>query len=81
MTTDIETRVTSWPGAEAAPHRFDGSAFILEGRELGHVHGQQQVDIPFPKRVRDVVVANGLASKHPFLPRIRLDHEVPRVGR
>ncbi|MFC4436454.1 MULTISPECIES: luciferase domain-containing protein [Natrialbaceae] len=68
MTTDIEPLVTSWPGIEAAPHRLSGREFTLDGRELGHVHGRQQVDIPLPKRVRDIVVASGLASKHHLFP-------------
>lgn len=88
MTTDIETLVTSWPGTEAAPHRFSGREFTLDGRELGHVHGRQQVDIPFPKRVRDIVVANELASKHHLFPEsgwvtkyLESDADVDEAGR
>jgi hypothetical protein len=37
-------------------------------REIGHVHGDRLVDIPFPKKVRDEVIAAGLAEAHHILP-------------
>jgi hypothetical protein len=68
MHTDIEAAVTSWPGAVAAPHRFAGREFSLGGTEFGHVHTDRQIDIPFAKRVRDVVVGAGLADEHHLFP-------------
>jgi hypothetical protein len=57
-----------WPGVEAHPHRFGGTEFRLGSREIGHVHGDHLVDIPFPTRVRQEVVAAGLARPHHVLP-------------
>ena len=37
--------------------------------EIGHVHGDRLVDLPFPKRIRDELVAEGLAEPHRILPR------------
>jgi hypothetical protein len=68
MSTDITATVESWPGVVVEPHRFGGQEFTLGGREFGHVHGTRQVDIPFPKRIRDVVVAAGLTSTHHLFP-------------
>jgi hypothetical protein len=68
MHTDIEAAVTSWPGAVAGPHRFAGREFSLGGTEFGHVHAGRQIDVPFAKRVRDVVVAAGLADEHHLFP-------------
>jgi len=64
----IRAAVLEWPGVEAHPHRFGGVEYRLGARELGHVHGDHLVDIPFPKRVRDEVVAAGLAEPHHILP-------------
>lgn len=65
----INAAVLAWPGAQAWPHRFGGTEFRLgEAREIGHIHGDHLVDIPFPKRVRDAVVAAGLAQPHHILP-------------
>jgi hypothetical protein len=68
MTPAIESTVSSWPGVEAGPHRFGGREFTVAGTEIGHLHGDRQADIPFPKRVRDVLVAEGLTSKHHLFP-------------
>ncbi len=51
-----------------APHRFGGVEFRLGRREIGHIHGDSLVDIPFPKRVRDEIVAAREAEPHHILP-------------
>jgi hypothetical protein len=40
----------------------------LGKREIGHVHGDSLVDIPFALKVRDEVIAAGLAEHHHILP-------------
>jgi len=60
--------VTAWEGVSAHPHRFGGTEFQFGTREIGHIHGDQLVDIPFPTKVRDEVVAAGLAQPHHILP-------------
>ena len=60
--------VTSWPGVTAQPHRFGGVEYVIGKRELGHIHGDALVDIPFPKKVRDEIVTAGRAQPHHILP-------------
>jgi hypothetical protein len=60
--------VSTWPGVLAYPHRFGGTEYRLASREIGHIHGDHLVDIPFPKRVREQVVAAGRAERHHLLP-------------
>ena len=57
-----------WPGVSVQPHRFGGIEFNLGRREIGHIHGDSLVDIPFPKKVRDEIVAAGRAQPHHLLP-------------
>jgi hypothetical protein len=64
----IHQAVISLPGVTAHPHRFGGTEYRLGKRELGHVHGDHLVDIPFPKKVRDEVIAAELAEPHHVLP-------------
>ena len=64
----IHETVLSWPGVTAYPHRFGGTEFRLGKRELGHIHGDHLVDIPFPRKVRDDLVAAGHAEPHHILP-------------
>jgi hypothetical protein len=70
MTTGerIADTVRSWPGVEEAPHRFGGVEFRVGRRELGHLHGDRIADLPFPRRVRDELIAEGRARPHHVLP-------------
>ncbi|MEP7134888.1 MAG: luciferase family protein [Chloroflexota bacterium] len=64
----ITKAVTTWDGVSAAPHRFGGVEYVIGKREVGHIHGDHMVDIPFPKKVRDEIVAAGRAQPHHILP-------------
>lgn len=60
--------VSSWDGVTSQPHRFGGVEYVLGSREIGHIHGDHLVDIPFPKKVRDQIVAADRAQPHQILP-------------
>src|SRR5437868_982728 len=64
----IQNTVLSWTGVEAVPHRFNGMEFRIGRREIGHIHGDSLVDIPFPTKVRDELVSAGLAKPHHIMP-------------
>lgn len=73
MSTDrageiIHKTMLSWEGVIARPHRYGGTEYRLGRREIGHVHGDHLVDIPFPKKVRDELVSAGRAEPHHVLP-------------
>jgi hypothetical protein len=64
----ITEAVTSWPGVKSQPHRFGAVEYVIGRREIGHIHGDHLVDIPFPKKVRDAIVTAGRAQLHHILP-------------
>ena len=64
----ITETLLGWEGVSAHPHRFGGTEYRLGKRELGHIHGDHLVDIPFPTRVRDELVASGQVLPHHILP-------------
>ena len=64
----IHSAALSWPGVSAGSHRFGGTEYRLGKRELGHVHGDYLIDIPFPKPVRNELIEAGLAEPHHVLP-------------
>lgn len=64
----IRDAVLAWPGVTEHPHQFGGTEYRLGRRELGHVHDDSLVDIPFPKKVRDEIVSAGRAEPHHILP-------------
>jgi hypothetical protein len=65
---EITAAVASWPEVEVSPHRFGGVEFRVGRRELGHLHGDRIADLPFPRRVRDELIAAGRARPHHVLP-------------
>jgi hypothetical protein len=63
----VET-LLSWDGVESHSHRFGGTEFRIGKREIGHIHSDSLVDIPFPTKVRDEIVKAGHAQPHHILP-------------
>jgi hypothetical protein len=64
----INSAMLQLEGVTAHKHRFGGTEYLLGKREIGHVHGNYLVDIPFPKQVRNEIVSQGLAEPHHILP-------------
>ena len=64
----INQTVMSWAGITKHRHRYGGTEWRLGRREIGHMHGNWLVDIPFPKKIRDAVVSAGEAEAHHILP-------------
>jgi hypothetical protein len=64
----IHEAAMSWSGVTARPHRFGGTEYRFGTREIGHIHGDHLLDIPFPKSVRNELIAAGLAEPHHILP-------------
>src|SRR6516225_8814787 len=63
-----EREISSWPGVSTHSHRFGGREFRFKAAEIGHVHTDGTVDIPFPRSVRDALLAEGLAQEHRWVP-------------
>ncbi len=79
----LEDTVASWSRISLYPHRFGGREFRFGNAEVGHVHTGGIVDIPFPRSIRDALLAEGLAEGHRWVPnsgwitfRVRSDRDV-----
>jgi Family of unknown function (DUF5519) len=64
----LEEVVSAWSRISVSPHRFGGTEFQFGYAEVGHVHTNGIVDIPFPRSVRDALLADGLAEEHHWVP-------------
>ena len=64
----IKQEVSSSPNVSTNPHRFGGKEFRFGTPEIGHIHAGEDVDIPFPRSVRDALLADGLAEEHRWVP-------------
>jgi hypothetical protein len=61
----LEQGVSGWQHASVHPHCFGGMEFRFGDGEVGHIHTNGIVDIPFP---RSVLLADGLAEGHRWVP-------------
>lgn len=65
--TSIVQAVSGWAGLAQAPHRFGGVEFTLGKVEIGHIHRNGMVDIPFTRPIRDQLISEGKAEHHHLL--------------
>lgn len=68
LKADLVAEVGAWEGVEAVPHRFGGTEFLLEHREVGHIHEWGLFDVPLARPIGDAVVEAGAAGRHHILP-------------
>jgi hypothetical protein len=64
----LEDSVSKWPNVTVHPHRFGGREFGFGSAEIGHIHAGGVVDIPFPRSIRDALLADRLAEEHRWVP-------------
>jgi Family of unknown function (DUF5519) len=64
----ITDEVTSWPGVEAGPGRRGEFAFRVNGKEIGHLHGDRSAHFGFPKDVGASLHEQGRVGPHPVAP-------------
>ncbi len=64
----IVREVDSWEGVTQAPHHSGGVVLRYHRRELGRVHGDECVELPFAPGLREMLVETGRAELHPLLP-------------
>jgi hypothetical protein len=64
----ITEQVTSWPGVKAGPGRRGEFAFRVDGREIGHLHGNRSAHFGFPKHIWRDLRAAGRIEPHPVFP-------------
>jgi hypothetical protein len=64
----LEDELSTRPHISVHAHRFGGREFRYGRGEVGHVHTGGIVDIPFTRAVHDVLLAQGLAEEHRWVP-------------
>ncbi len=64
----ISEEVYSWPGIEAGPGRRGEYAFKLNGREIGHLHGDRSAHFSFPPETWTRLKDEGRIDEHPVFP-------------
>lgn len=49
---DIEREVLSWQHTSLRVHKFGGTQFNINDRELGHIHGNGLLDVLFSRKMK-----------------------------
>ena len=82
----LEEEVSAWPNVSVHPHRFAGKEFRFGKAEIGHIHTNGTVDIPFTRAVRDALVEEGQAEEHRWVPnsgwatfKVRREADIPHA--
>ncbi|HUM46361.1 MAG TPA: DUF5519 family protein [Chitinophagales bacterium] len=65
---EIERIAGSWNQVTVEPHRFGGREFKFYETEIGHIHFNGMLDIPFSRAIRDVLLKMDLVKQHHYLP-------------
>jgi Family of unknown function (DUF5519) len=66
--SEFQDQVSAWPGVSTQPHRFGGTEFCFGSAELGPIHPDGILDIPLTRAIHDVLLEEGLAERHRWLP-------------
>lgn len=79
----VISEVETWENITKSAHRFGGTQFNLGKIEIGHIHSNGVVDIPFSKKIKEVLIREKKASVHHYSPNsgwtsfhIRLESDV-----
>jgi hypothetical protein len=64
----ITEAVTAWPGAKAGFGSRGEWGFTLNGRALGHLHGDHVAHFGFPKAIWRELYGEGRIDYHPVFP-------------
>lgn len=65
----VQGELILWPCVTLGSHRFGGTEFRVNNREMGHMHGSSWADLPFPMSMRDELVNAGKVQPHHVLPK------------
>ena len=63
---DIENAVLSWNHTSIHAHKFGGVQFNVNDKEIGHLHGNGLLDIPFSRSIKEQLIneSNGRVKEH-----------------
>ena len=73
----IKQELLSWKGVTVHEHNFVTIIFYLDGKELGHLHGDSIADLQFPEKVGRILVKEGYVSPHHIISKSGwVSHEI-----
>lgn len=65
---DIEAELSTWHGVTICLHKYGGTQFNYNGKELGHIHGNGILDMRFSRIVKSKLIEEKRISHHHVFP-------------
>lgn len=64
----LESELQSWPGISISMHRYGGSQFNYNGKEIAHLHSNGLLDIRYSLKIKQGLLAEGRICNHHIFP-------------
>ncbi len=68
LVNKFESDILLLNGVSSIEHQMGGREFLLNGKEIGHVHYNGVLDILFNKKIRDELLKDNLVQEHKWIP-------------
>jgi hypothetical protein len=73
----IRKELLGWKGVTAHDYNFATVIFYVDGREMGHLHGDVIADLRFPAKISKKLVSDGQVLPHHVIPKSGwVSHEI-----
>jgi len=60
----MEDEVLNWPGISVQTHKYGGLQINYKGKELGHIHSNGLLDMPFSRKIKAGLMTEGRIEDH-----------------
>lgn len=68
LITQIERILLSWDDVTVESHNMGGKEFLYRKKEIGHIHGNGDLDIFFDEPLTDELLKHNLVQQHKYVP-------------
>ncbi|QXV63963.1 DUF5519 family protein [Mucilaginibacter sp. 21P] len=76
ITTRVENIILRWAGTSARNADFGARAFLIRGKEFGHLHPDGTLDIMLGKSLTLALLKTGLVQKHLYVPDAAVTYQI-----
>jgi len=78
--TLIKDEILGWASMSIRTDEPGETQFYFGDKEIGHLHNGRTLHVMLPRAMREEVLTNGLAEKHPWVPNSGVSFRVREEG-
>jgi hypothetical protein len=61
---DIEAEILAWENTSVVMHKYGGTQFNCNGKEMGHIHSNGLLDMLFNRKIKQELMLEGRIEDH-----------------